>query len=62
MKSLVADGNVYILNADGDEELYHLTNDPRETNDLADTALSAPILERFRNTLDELLGKEPPSR
>ena len=62
MKSLVADGNVYILNADGDEELYDLASDPREIKDLADTANSASILERFRNTLDDLLGKEPPSR
>ena len=62
MKSLVADGNVYILNADGDEELYDLEADPREIKDLADIAISAPILERFRNALDDLLGKEPPSR
>ena len=62
MKSLVADGNVYILNADGDEELYDLQADPREIKDLADTAVSEPILERFRTALDELLGKEPPSR
>jgi arylsulfatase A-like enzyme len=62
MKSLVADGNVYILNADGDEELYDLTADPREIKDLAETAASGPILERFRNTLDDLLGKEPPSK
>jgi arylsulfatase A-like enzyme len=62
MKSLVADGSVYILNADGDEELYDLEADPREIKDLADIAHSAPILERFRNALDDLLGKEPPSR
>lgn len=62
MHSLVRDGKVYIRNANGEEELYDLEADPGERNDLAENADSEPILERFRNVLGDLLGKEPPSK
>lgn len=48
MQSLVAEGKVYIRNADGREELYDLENDPSETHDLAASNDAASILERLR--------------
>jgi hypothetical protein len=48
MQSLVAEGKVYIRNADGREELYDLENDPSETHDLAASNDAIPILERMR--------------
>jgi arylsulfatase A-like enzyme len=48
MQSLVAEGKVYIRNADGREELYDLENDPSETHDLAASNDATPILERLR--------------
>jgi len=48
MQSLVAEGKVYIHNADGREELYDLENDPSETHDLAASNDATPILERLR--------------
>ena len=35
MKSVVAEGHVYIRNSDGREELYNLADDPGEVRDLA---------------------------
>jgi hypothetical protein len=48
MRSLVAEGKVYIHNADGREELYDLKNDPSETHDLAASNDATPILKRLR--------------
>ncbi len=60
MTEVVAEGKVYIRNGDGREELYDLERDPREVNDLAGAAASAPLLERLRATLKGLLAAEKP--
>ncbi len=60
MTEVIAEGNVYIRNGDGREELYDLERDPREANDLAGAAASAPLLERLRATLKDLLAAEEP--
>jgi arylsulfatase A-like enzyme len=54
MTSLVADGTIYIRNADGREELYDLDDDPAEARDLSGSADAAPILGRFRQSLERL--------
>jgi arylsulfatase A-like enzyme len=48
MVSVVAEGMSYIRNADDQEELYLLADDPRQVNDLADVANFRPALERIR--------------
>ena len=60
MTEVVAEGKVYIRNGDGREELYDLEGDPREENDLAGAAASAPLLERLRATLKGLVAAEKP--
>jgi arylsulfatase A-like enzyme len=48
MVSVVAEGMTYIRNANGDEELYRLIEDPEQANDLARDPAFRPILERLR--------------
>jgi arylsulfatase A-like enzyme len=54
MHSLVADGRVYIRNADGREELYDLESDPDELRDLTGSPEGPPALERFRAIWEQL--------
>ena len=60
MKSLVADGKVYIRNGDGVEELYDAERDPGQSRDVAGTTEARPLLEHFREDLRRLLDDEPP--
>ncbi len=48
MVSVVAEGMTYIRNANGEEELYRLLEDPEEAKDLAKDEALRPILERLR--------------
>ena len=52
MKSVVAEGHVYIRNSDGREELYNLADDPGEVRDLAGSGDSAGLLGRLRSLAD----------
>lgn len=54
MKSLIADGKVYIRNSDGREELYDLVADPREERDLSAFASSRAAIVKFRTELDRI--------
>lgn len=54
MRSLVDGPLHYILNGDGVEELYEWPSDPREEHDLIDMDARAPVLQRFRHTMDSL--------
>jgi arylsulfatase A-like enzyme len=55
VRSIIVDGTLYIANRDGREELYDLTDDPAEKNDLAGSATAQPRLERCRSALDRLV-------
>ena len=52
MKSVVADGYVYIRNSDGREELYHSAIDPAEVHDLAREAAQSDRLAHLRHQAD----------
>jgi arylsulfatase A-like enzyme len=52
--SLVAGDHHYIRNGDGREELYHITHDPDERHDLADTEEGRIVIERLGNRVDGL--------
>ena len=52
MKSVVADGYVYIRNSDGREELYHSATDPAELHDLAGQADQGQRLAQLRHQAD----------
>jgi len=54
MHSIVAEDFTYIRNADGQEELYHLSDDPAQLRDLASSADSEPVLRRMRERLSTL--------
>lgn len=58
MSSLVLDGKVYIRNGDGREELYDLTSDPTESQNLVAKPESAPVLATVRAALDQTLQPE----
>jgi arylsulfatase A-like enzyme len=49
MVSVVAEGMTYIRNANGDEELYRLLDDPEEAKNLAEVEALRPTLERLRD-------------
>ncbi len=51
LTSLVDRNFHYIHNGDGREELYHLESDPAESRNLANSAESLSILDRFRSHL-----------
>jgi arylsulfatase A-like enzyme len=52
MKSLVWRDYHYIRNGDQREELYHVTDDPQEENNLVGSAGARAVLERLRTSLD----------
>jgi arylsulfatase A-like enzyme len=62
MASLVLDGNVYIRDALGGEEMYDLAGDRTEAFNLAGAAASRPMLERCRDALERLLPPAPAGR
>jgi len=55
MRGIVADGQAYIRNADGQEELYNIHADPGQTRDLAEADDSRPVLDRMRERLESLV-------
>jgi arylsulfatase A-like enzyme len=57
MKSLFAGRYHYIRNGDGREELYDVTDDPLEQQDLAGTAQGRGDLEPLRKALQSLLTR-----
>ena len=54
MQSVIIEGMHYIRNGDGREELYDLEHDAKEVRNLANLALSRPLLERARRALRAL--------
>jgi arylsulfatase A-like enzyme len=58
VKSIVAEGHVYIRNGDGGEELYDLRGDRHEADNQADDPGHSPTLGHFRGLLDRLLEQE----
>lgn len=54
MKSLIADGKVYIRNSDGREELYDLAADPLEERDLSALPSSRAAIVKFRTQLEQI--------
>ena len=58
LASLVLDGNVYIRDALGREELFDRDEDPDEINDIADSADARPMLERCRAAFDLAFPKD----
>ena len=54
MKSVVAEGHVYIRNSDDREELFDLAADPAEATDLAGRGDLKGTLERLRNLADQV--------
>ncbi len=58
MQSLVADGNTYIRNGDGSEELYDLEADPAEVHDLSGAVDAPATLERFRAAAKQIRREE----
>lgn len=55
MKSIVSGRWHYILNGDGQEEVYDLYEDPNEERDLVASGTADPMLARLRATLSSLL-------
>ncbi|MDX1579287.1 MAG: sulfatase, partial [Gemmatimonadota bacterium] len=60
MKSVVVGPLHYILNGDGAEELYDLTVDPDEVNDLSETERGHLALPELRAALGRALAREAP--
>jgi arylsulfatase A-like enzyme len=56
MKSLLMDGWRYILNGDGQEELYDTSKDSWEQRDICDSELGRLQLPRIRDSLEALLA------
>lgn len=55
LQSIVGAGHTLIRGGDHGDELYHLTNDPREEANLAETPESAPVLQDLRRRLDRFV-------
>jgi arylsulfatase A-like enzyme len=63
MKSLVSQGLHYVVNGDGEEELYDYRTDNAETINLLrtnDSTRVSPLLVKFRQELKDLLDNEGP--
>jgi arylsulfatase A-like enzyme len=60
VKSVLADGKVYIRNGNGSEELYDLITDPREERNLVDVAAHRASVARLRKTLDQMTARPQP--
>jgi hypothetical protein len=60
MKLLVTEGQAYIRNGDGTEELYDLTSDPGQVKNLVASEGVEAALQKFRCALKRLLDDEPP--
>ena len=58
MKSLVAGNLHYIRNGDGSEELYDITADPLEENDLTLSPSGRSAAATFRQLLDKVVGEQ----
>jgi arylsulfatase A-like enzyme len=56
-KSILAEGYVYIRQCDRSENLYHATEDPDETHDLAALPEHAERLQRMRSMLKSIVGE-----
>ena len=56
MKSLLLDNWRYILNGDGQEELYDVAKDRWELGDVSNSAEATPLLPRFRDALLDMLS------
>jgi arylsulfatase A-like enzyme len=57
MQALVAEGMHYIRRADGVDELFLLSSDPLERNNVANYGFAADFVARFRTSLSAMLGK-----
>ena len=57
MKSLIGWGMHYIRAGDGLEELYSLSSDPEERNNVANLPKNEGTMVRFRNSLSSMLEK-----
>ena len=55
VRSLVSRNGVYIRGEGGREEFYDFVNDPLESTDLAEYAHLRPVIDRFREKLDQHL-------
>jgi hypothetical protein len=62
MFSLVAGDLHYIIDGNGGEQLFDLSTDIMELNDLAGSPAAVPDLVRFRAALDSLIGRGSPRR
>jgi arylsulfatase A-like enzyme len=60
VKSIIAEGKVYIRNHDEREELFDLLNDPLEQHNLIGEPTLSPSLDHFRRQLDQLLAPPGP--
>ena len=58
MRSLIANGQKYILNGDGREELYDLHDDPEENNDLADLVDVQENLQQLRELMERVTSNQ----
>jgi hypothetical protein len=56
MKSVTYKDMRYIRNGDGSEELYALSNDPGEKQNLAGEASHRPMLEQLRALMPKATG------
>lgn len=54
MKSLVGDANLYIKDADDQEEMYDLNRDPLAENNVFDSTESQSLLQKLREFVDTL--------
>jgi hypothetical protein len=60
VKSVIAEGKVYIRNHDGREEVFDVLNDPLEQHNLIGEPTLSPSLDHFRRQLDQLLAPPGP--
>jgi arylsulfatase A-like enzyme len=55
LRAILSDGNVYIHQGSGAEELYDLDSDATESHNLSGKEAAGPILDRCRRILDQLI-------